>query len=54
MLDSQTNERLAAAMDTKVVEKYEFYVGKWNQVEEGFKFWAQRLRRFLDLAHGKY
>ena len=53
LLDSLTNERLAAAMDTKVVEKYEFHIGKWDQVEEGFKFWAKRLRRFLDSVHSK-
>jgi hypothetical protein len=54
LLDSQTNERLAAAMDTKATEKQDFSVGKWELVEEVLKFWAQRLRRFLDLAHGKY
>jgi hypothetical protein len=53
LLDSQTNERLAAAMDTKVTKKYEVYVGRWEQVEKVFKFWAKRLRHFLDKVHGK-
>ena len=54
LLDSQSNKRLAVAIDKKVIEKHKFGVGKWEHVEESFKFWAKRLRLFLDLAHGKY
>jgi hypothetical protein len=53
LLDSQTNQRLAAVMDNKKTRKYEFYVAKWELVEDAFEFWANWLRHFLDEAHGK-
>jgi hypothetical protein len=53
MLDSQTSERLAAAVDTKSVTKHQIMIGKWEHVEDAFGFWSKRLRIFLDNAHGK-
>ena len=55
MLDSQTNERLAAGIDTKAAEKYKVIKGlsKWGHIEDVFEFWAGRLRRFLDRVHGR-
>ena len=54
MLDSQTNERLAAGIDTKAAEKYKVIKGlsKWGHIEDAFEFWAKRLRHFLDNVHG--
>ena len=54
-LDSQTNERLAAAIDTKGGEKYKLVKGfqKWGHAKEAFKYWAGRLRKWLDKQHGK-
>ncbi len=54
LLDSQTNERLAAVIDRRVGKKYEQYfegMQKWGHVEEAFKWWARRLRDWLDEAH---
>jgi hypothetical protein len=55
LMDSQTNERLGAAIDTKAAEKYKLIKGisKWGHVKDAFKFWANRLRIVLDKAHGK-
>jgi hypothetical protein len=53
LLDSQTNERLAAAIDTKATKKFGVMVDKWEHVEDAFRFWAKRLRLFLDVAHGR-
>jgi hypothetical protein len=54
-LDSQTNERLAAFIDTKGAEKYKLVKGfyKWGHAKEAFKYWAGRLRKWLDKQHGK-
>jgi hypothetical protein len=54
LLDSLTNERLAAAMDTKAAEKYKVFKGmsKWGHAKDAFKFWAKRLRNWLDEVHG--
>jgi len=55
LLDSQTNERLAAVIDRKAAEKYKLINGmsKWGHVKDAFDFWAKRLRAFLDEAHGR-
>ena len=52
ILDSMTNERIAAAIDTKPGGKIEGF-SKWGAVEGAFKFWAKRLRIWLDETHGK-
>jgi hypothetical protein len=55
LLDSQSNERIAAAIDTKVAEENEVVKGlkKWGHAENTFNFWAKRLRGWLDEVHGK-
>ncbi len=54
-LDSQTNERLAAAIDTKTGKKYKIIKGakKWGHAKDAFKFWSKRLRKWLDDVHEK-
>jgi len=53
LLDSQTNERLAAVIDRQAGKKIQVAKGitKWGHVKEAFKFWAERLRFVLDEAH---
>lgn len=51
-LDSMTNERLAAAIDTFHGSKMSGFT-KLGSAEEAFEFWAKRLRVTLDQAHGK-
>jgi hypothetical protein len=55
LLDSETNERLTVAIDSKAAEKYKVIKGisKWGHVKAAFDFWAKRLRAFLDEADGK-
>jgi hypothetical protein len=50
ILDSETNERIAAAIDTKPGGKTEG-LSKWGAVEGAFKFWGKRLRLWLDEIH---
>lgn len=54
LLDSQTDDRLAAVIDTKVVEKFKDVgeISKWRQAKDAFKFWSKRLRLWLDKNHG--
>jgi len=54
ILDSWTNERVGAVIDIKSVEKFKDYksIDEWGNTKEAFKFWAERLRLFLDKAHG--
>ncbi|MHC4268480.1 MAG: DUF3313 domain-containing protein [Planctomycetota bacterium] len=54
LLDSQTDVRLAAVIDTKVVEKFKDAgeINKWMQAKDAFKFWSKRLRLWLDKTHG--
>ena len=49
-LDSVSNERIGAAIDTKPGGKMD--VGKLSPAKAAFKFWAKRLRAFLDDMHG--
>ncbi len=53
LLDSQTDDRLAAVIDTKVVEKFKDAgeISKWRQAKDAFKFWSKRLRLWLDKNH---
>lgn len=46
-LDSMTGEVIAVAKDEKSAGFTERY-GKWDSVEGAFKFWGERLRKFLD------
>jgi len=50
ILDSLTNERIGAAIDTKPGGKMEGF-SKWRAVEGAFEFWAKRLRIWLDEMH---
>jgi hypothetical protein len=54
-LDAQTNDRIAVAMDKRSGAKYQVVKGmrKWGHAEDAFNYWAKRLRKFLDEAHGK-
>lgn len=52
LLDSQTNDRLAAAIDEKSGSKLSGLT-KYGAAKEAFEFWSKRLRKFLDEAHGK-
>jgi hypothetical protein len=55
LLDSMTNERIGAVIDTKAAGKFELTDDqtKWKHTKDAFKFWAQRLRIWLDEVHGK-
>jgi hypothetical protein len=55
LLDSQTNTRLAAVIDTKSAEKYKVAKGmsKWGHAKDAFNFWAKRFRTWLDAQHGR-
>jgi hypothetical protein len=50
-IDSMTNERVFAAIDKEPGAKLEGF-SKWGAAEEAFEFWAKRLRKGLDEAHG--
>ena len=50
-LDSLTNERLAAAIDTFNGSKKNGF-SKLGATKEAFEFWGKRLRVTLDKAHG--
>ncbi len=52
ILDSITNERIGAAIDTRPGGKIESF-SKWGAVEGAFEFWAKRLRTWLDETHGR-
>ncbi|WP_310599399.1 DUF3313 domain-containing protein [Desulfobulbus sp.] len=52
LLDSLTNERLAAGIDTFDGSKMSGF-SKLGSAEEAFEFWAKRLRVTLDKTHGK-
>jgi hypothetical protein len=46
-MDSTTNEVIAAAADDRTAGFGERF-SKWGSAEEAFKFWAERLRKFMD------
>ncbi len=55
VLDSLTNERIAAAIDKRSkVKTIKITEGmtKWGESKDVFKFWAKRLRMWLDETHG--
>lgn len=51
VLDSQTMERLAAAVDRRQGGKAAFR-GKWVDTQQAFDYWAKRFRERLDEARG--
>ncbi|MGB3212142.1 MAG: DUF3313 family protein [Desulforhopalus sp.] len=52
ILDSMTNERLGAGIDTFHGSKMSGFT-KLGSAKDAFEFWAKRLRVTLDKAHGK-
>jgi hypothetical protein len=52
VLDSKTNQVIAAGVDRRSGGKVDS-MSKFGTAEEAFKFWAQRLRIWLDGVHGK-
>jgi hypothetical protein len=50
-IDSMTNERVFAAIDKETGAQLEGF-SKWGAAEKAFEFWAKRLRKGLDKAHG--
>jgi Protein of unknown function (DUF3313) len=49
-LDSLSNDVIAVAKDEKTAEFTERF-SEWGSAEEAFKFWAERVKHFLDQAH---
>jgi hypothetical protein len=49
-LDSMTNEVIGAAKDTRTAGFTERF-SKWGSAEEAFKYWADRLKLFMDQRH---
>ncbi len=54
LLDSQTNERVAAAIDRRAGARHNVLEGmhRWGHAKDAFEFWAKRLRLWLDEVHG--
>ena len=51
-LDSMTNDVLAVAQDDRSAGFGERF-SEWGSAEEAFKFWAERVKKYLDTVHGK-
>ncbi len=51
VLDSLTNEVIAVARDERTAGFTERF-SKWGSAEEAFKFWADRVKLFMDQVHG--
>jgi len=51
ILDSMTNQRIAAAID-KYSESQDSCISKEGAAHEAFGFWAKRFRFFMDTIHG--
>jgi hypothetical protein len=50
-IDSMTGDVIAVAQDKKTAGFSERF-SKWGSAEDAFKFWGERLKLFLDQAHG--
>ncbi len=50
-LDSMTNEVIAAARDEQTAGFTERF-SKLGSAKDAFKFWAERIRKFMDESHG--
>jgi hypothetical protein len=50
-IDSMTGDVIAVAQDKKTAGFTERFT-KWGSAEDAFKFWGERLKLFLDQAHG--
>jgi hypothetical protein len=51
-LDSMTNEVIGAAQDERSASFGDRF-SKWGSAEDAFKFWAERVKLYLDNVHGK-
>jgi hypothetical protein len=51
-IDSTTLDVVAVAQDTRTAGFTERFT-KWGSAEDAFHFWGERLKLFLDQAHGK-
>ncbi len=54
-VDSLTSERVAATLETKTGDNTEAVqsMDKWVHSKKAVRFWAKRLRIWLDKMHGK-
>jgi hypothetical protein len=50
-LDSMTNDVIYAGLDDRSAEFTERFT-KWGSAEDAFKYWAERIKLFMDKAHG--
>jgi hypothetical protein len=50
-MDSMTNDVIAVAQDARSAGFTERF-SKWGSTEEAFKFWGERIKLFMDQAHG--
>lgn len=50
-MDSMTHDVIAVAQDDRSAGFTERF-SKWGSTEEAFKFWAARIKLFMDQAHG--
>ncbi len=53
MLDSQTDQRLGALIDTRVSDKKGKTSGKWGDVEKSIEFYANCFRERMKKAKGR-
>jgi hypothetical protein len=51
-LDSMTNEVIGVGKDEQTAGYFERF-SKLGSAKEAFKYWAERLRIFMDEAHGE-
>ena len=51
-LDSMTNDVIYAGQDDRSAGFTERFT-KWGSTEEAFEYWEQRIKLFMDKAHGK-
>ncbi len=50
-MDSMTNDVIAVAQDEKSAGFTERF-SKWGSAQDAFKFWGERIKLFMDQAHG--
>jgi len=51
-LDSMSNDVLGVAQDDRSADFAQRF-SKWGSAEEAFKYWAERIKIYLDNVHGK-
>jgi len=50
-LDSMTNDVIAVAQDERTAGYLERFT-KWGSAEDAFKYWGEKIKKFMDDAHG--